>query len=453
MDHFIDRGGRLFAEEVDLTALADAVGTPFYCYSTATLVRHFGVFSAALAGLVGPAGEAPLVAYAVKANPNLSVIATLARLGAGADVVSEGEMRRALAAGVPPGRIVFSGVGKTRAEMAAALAAGIYQINVEGEAELVALSEVATAFGATAAVVLRINPGVDAKTHAKISTGGADNKFGIAVDRVPTAYALAASLPGLRPVGVGAHIGSQLTDLGPLAATFAALGDLVRTLRAAGLPVERVDLGGGLGIPYRADDAAPPTPADYGALVRRATAGWDVRLLCEPGRMIVGNAGVLVSRVVTVKPGDVAAGARTFVVVDAAMNDLLRPSLYGAYHHIRAVAPGGGTMIATVVGPVCETGDTFAEGRTIDRVAAGDLVAFMTAGAYGATMASTYNSRPLVPEVLVDGDRWAIVRPREDLAAQLARDRIAPWLGNGIDTSSSLSRHSCESGNPSPEMR
>ena len=432
MDHFTDRAGRLFAEDVDLTALAAAVGTPFYCYSTATLTRHFGVFRDALAGLASPRGEAPLIAYAVKANPNLSVIATLARAGAGADVVSGGELVRATAAGVPPERIVFSGVGKTRDELAAALSAGIYQINVEGEAELHALSAVATALGATAAVALRVNPGVDAKTHAKISTGRAENKFGIPIDRVAAAYALAASLPGVRPVGVGAHIGSQLTDLGPLEATFELLGDLVATLRAGGLTVERVDLGGGLGIPYRPGDPAPPTPDDYGALVRRATAGWDVRLLCEPGRMIVGNAGVLVSRVITVKSG----GARTFVVADAAMNDLLRPSLYGAWHHIRAVAPGGQTMVATVVGPVCETGDTFAEDRAIDAVAAGDLIAFMTAGAYGATMASTYNSRPLVPEVLVDGDRWALVRPREDLAAQLTRERFAPWLGNDPATPS-----------------
>ncbi len=426
MDHFNERNGRLFAEDVDLTALADAVGTPFYCYSTATLTRHFGVFRDALAGLVSPAGEAPLIAYAVKANPNLSVVATLARCGAGADVVSGGELARALAAGVPPDRIVFSGVGKTRDELAAALAAGIYQINVEGEAELHTLSAVATAAGTTATVALRINPGVDAKTHAKISTGGHENKFGIPLDRAAAAYALAASLPGLRPVGVGAHIGSQLTDLAPLEATFALIGDLVRDLRAGGLAVERVDLGGGLGIPYRAGDPAPPTPADYGALVARATAGWDVRLLCEPGRMIVGNAGVLVSRVVTLKSG----AARTFVVVDAAMNDLLRPSLYGAWHDIRAVAPSGEHMVATVVGPVCETGDTFAEDRTIDRVAAGDLVAFMTAGAYGATMASTYNSRPLIPEVLVDGAAWAVVRPREPIAAQLARETVAPWLGN-----------------------
>ncbi|UAJ10705.1 diaminopimelate decarboxylase [Polymorphobacter megasporae] len=421
MDHFADRGGALFAEDVDLTALADEVGTPLYVYSTATIERHYRVFAEALAGL-----NDPLIAYAVKANPNLSVIATLARLGAGADVVSEGEMRRALAAGVPPGRIVFSGVGKTRGEMAAALAAGIYQFNVEGEAELHVLSDVAVALGQTAAVALRVNPGVDAKTHAKISTGRAENKFGIAIDRVPHAYALAASLPGLRAVGVGAHIGSQLTDLAPLEATFALLGDLVARLRTAGLAVERVDLGGGLGIPYRTGDAAPPTPADYGALVARATARWDVRLMFEPGRMIVGNAGVLVTRVVTIKPGE----ARSFVVVDAAMNDLLRPALYGAWHDIRAVTPRGGTMVATIVGPVCETGDTFAEDRTIDRVDAGDLIAFMTAGAYGATMASTYNSRPLVPEVLVDGADWAIVRPREDIAAQLARDRIAPWLSN-----------------------
>lgn len=426
MDHFNDRNGTLHAEDVDLAALADTVGTPLYVYSTATIARHYRVFAEAVAGLASPAGEEPLIAYAVKANPNLSVIATLARLGAGADVVSEGELRRALAAGVPPGRIVFSGVGKTRGEMAAALAAGIYQFNVEGEAELHVLSEVASALRRTAAVALRVNPGVDAKTHAKISTGGRDNKFGIALDRVPAAYALAALLPGLRAVGVGAHIGSQLTDLAPLEATFALLGDLVARLRSAGLPVERVDLGGGLGIPYRAGEPVPPTPADYGRLVRTATQGWDVRLMFEPGRMIVGNAGVLVTRVVTVKPGD----ARTFVVVDAAMNDLLRPSLYGAWHDIRGLRPTRAKMTATIVGPVCETGDTFAEDRAIDAVAAGDLVAFMTAGAYGATMASTYNSRALVPEVLVDGANWAVVRPREEIAAQLARETIAPWLGN-----------------------
>jgi len=421
----------MFAEDVDLTALAAAVGTPLYVYSTATIERHYRVFAEALRGLDGRGEEGPLIAYAVKANPNLSVIATLARLGAGADVVSEGEMRRALAAGIPPARIVFSGVGKTRGEMAAALAAGIYQFNVEGEAELHVLSETAVALGRTAAVALRVNPGVDAKTHAKISTGGYENKFGIAIDRVPHAYALAASLPGLRAVGVGSHIGSQLTDLTPLDATFALLGGLVTRLRAGGLTVERVDLGGGLGIPYRPGDPVPPTPADYGALVGKATAGWNVRLIFEPGRMIVGNAGVLVSRVVTVKPGE----HRSFVIVDAAMNDLLRPSLYGAWHDIRAVRPRGGTVVATVVGPVCETGDTFAEDRTVDIVQAGDLIAFMTAGAYGATMASTYNSRALIPEVLVAGADWAIVRPREEIDAQLARDRIAPWLGNASATS------------------
>ena len=429
MDHFALRDGRLFAEDVDLTTLAAAVGTPFYCYSTATLTRHFGVFQGALAGLIGPAGEAPLIAYAVKANPNLSVIATLAQLGAGADVVSGGELARALAAGVPAERIVFSGVGKTADELAAALDAGIYQVNVEGEAELHALSAIATARGTTAAVALRVNPGVDARTHAKIATGGVASKFGIPLGRIVAAYALAAALPGLRPVGIGAHIGSQLTDLAPLEATFAMLGDLVRAVRAAGLSVERVDLGGGLGIPYRIGDPLPPSPADYGALVARATAGWDVRLMFEPGRMIVGNAGILVSRVVTVKAGDEASGP-TFVVIDAAMNDLLRPTLYGAWHDIRAVAPNGEHIVATVAGPVCETGDTFAEDRRIDRVVPGDLVAVMTAGAYGATMASTYNSRPLIPEVLVDGTRWAVVRPRESIAAQLARETVAPWLGN-----------------------
>ncbi len=419
MDYFTAKAGVLHAEDVDLELLADAVGTPFYCYSTATIARHYRVFAEALREL-----DDPLIAYAVKANPNLSVVATLARLGAGADVVSEGEMRRALVAGVPAARIVFSGVGKTRGEMAAALAAGIHQFNVESEAELYALSDVATALGATAAVALRVNPGVDARTHAKISTGGAENKFGIPADRVPAAYALAASLPGLRPVGVGAHIGSQLTTLAPLEATFALLGDLVARLRAAGLAVAQVDLGGGLGIPYRPGEPLPPTPADYGALVARMTAGWGVRLVFEPGRLIVGNAGILVARVVGLKAG----GARGFVVLDAAMNDLLRPTLYNAWHDIRSVRPRPGRMTATVVGPVCETGDTFAEDRDLDALEAGDLVALMTAGAYGATMASTYNSRPLVPEVLVDGAAWAIVRPRQDLDQLLALDRIAPWL-------------------------
>jgi diaminopimelate decarboxylase len=388
------------------------------------------VFVEALAGVdsVGP----PLVAYAVKANPNLSVIATLARAGAGADVVSGGELRRALAAGVPADRIVFSGVGKTRDEMAAALAADIYQFNVESEEELDVLDTVARALGRVAPVALRINPGVDALTHAKISTGKDENKFGIPLARAAAAYARAAALPGLRPVGIGAHIGSQLTNLEPLAATFARLGALLAELRGAGLPVERVDLGGGLGIPYRRGDAAPPTPAAYGAMVAAATRGWNVRLMFEPGRMIVGNAGVLVTRVITTKLG----AAKRFVIVDAAMNDLLRPSLYGAWHDIVAVQPRAGTMTATVVGPVCESGDTFAEDRDLTLLEPGDLVAFLTAGAYGATMASTYNSRPLIPEVLVNGTDAAIVRPRVDIDALLALDRIAPWLENRVLTGS-----------------
>ncbi|MGL4543228.1 MAG: diaminopimelate decarboxylase [Polymorphobacter sp.] len=422
MDHFEAVDGILHAEAVALDRLADAVGTPFYCYSTATLERHYRVFVEALAPVESV--EPPLVAFAVKSNPNLSVIATLARCGAGADVVSGGEMRRALAAGVPAARIVFSGVGKTRDEMAAALAADIYQFNVESEEELATLSAVAAALDRVATVALRINPGVDALTHAKISTGKDENKFGIPMARAEAAYALAAQLPGLRAVGISAHIGSQLTQLAPLAETFARLGELLARLRAAGHSVERVDLGGGLGIPYRRDEPAPPTPAEYGAMVAAATRGWNVRLMFEPGRMIVGNAGIMVTRVILTKTG----AAKHFVVVDAAMNDLLRPAFYGAWHDIRAVVPRPGSTTATVVGPICETGDTFAEDRVVTPLEAGDLVAFMTAGAYGATMASTYNSRPLVPEVLVDGERYAIVRPRLDIDALLALEVIAPWL-------------------------
>ena len=422
MDHFEPKDGVLHAEGVALDKLAADVGTPFYCYSTATLERHYRVFVEALAQV--DSTEPPLVAYAVKANPNLSVIATLAHCGAGADVVSGGEMRRALAAGVPANRIVFSGVGKTRDEMAAALAVGIYQFNVESEEELATLGAVATALGHVAPVALRINPGVDALTHAKISTGKDENKFGIPLARAEAAYALAANTPGIRAMGISAHIGSQLTQLAPLEATFARLGELVARLRASGHSVERVDLGGGLGIPYKRDEPAPPSPADYGAMVAKATRGWNVRLMFEPGRMIVGNAGIMVTRVILTKTG----AAKRFVVVDAAMNDLLRPAFYNAWHDIRAVAPRAGEMTATVVGPICETGDTFAEDRVLTPLEAGDLVAFMTAGAYGATMASTYNSRPLVPEVLVDGDAYAVVRPRLDIDALLALDVIAPWL-------------------------
>lgn len=418
MDHFTLKNGVLHAEDVSLVELAEKVGTPFYCYSSATIERHYRVFTEALEGLN------TLVAYAVKANPNLSVIATLARMGAGADVVSAGELKRALAGGVPADRIVFSGVGKTREEMAEALIAGIYQFNLESEPEAVMLSEVASALGRTASVSFRVNPDVDAGTHAKISTGKAENKFGIPIDRALQAYSMVARLPGLKAVGVAVHIGSQLTSLGPLERAFTRVGELIRTLRENGHDLSRADLGGGLGVPYYPDLPPPPSPAEYGAMVKRVTDGWGVRLIFEPGRLIVGNAGVLVSRVIRTKEG----ATTRFVVADAAMNDLMRPSLYDAYHAIRAVCPRDGRMVATVVGPVCETGDTFAEGRELTPIEEGDLVAFMTAGAYGATMASTYNSRLLVPEVLVRGDQWSVVRPRPDYDSLLGLDRIAPWL-------------------------
>ena len=419
MDHFELRDGVLHAEELAVSAIAAEVGTPFYCYSTATLARHARVMQDALAGL-----EAPMIAFAVKANPNVAVLRVLARAGLGADVVSEGEMRRALAAGIPPSQIVFSGVGKTDAELRAALAAGIFQINVEGEEELRRLSHIAHSIGLVADIALRVNPDVDAGTHAKISTGKAENKFGISLDRVPALYAEAAGLPGVNPVGIAAHIGSQLFDLAPLEAAYGKMGALVAQLRAAGLAVSRVDLGGGLGIPYDPKLPWPPSPAEYGAMVQRATAGWDVQLMFEPGRLIAGNAGILVARVVTIKRG----ATRTFAVLDAAMNDLIRPTLYGVYHDIRAVEPTGERMVATIVGPVCETGDMFAEDREMDVVETGGLVALMTAGAYGATMAGTYNSRPLLPEVLVDGDRFAVVRERQTLNDLIGLDRIPDWL-------------------------
>ena len=421
MDHFNHIDGALHAEHVDLARLAADVGTPFYCYSSATLERHFKVFADAVAGLgKGP----PLVAFAAKANPNLSVLATLAKAGAGADVVSGGELARALAAGVPPERIVFSGVGKQKDELEAGVDAGIYQFNVESEAEIDMLGAVAAQRGVPVAMAVRVNPGVDAKTHAKISTGGDDNKFGIPLVRVEAAFEQAAGHAFLRPLGIAAHIGSQLSDLGPLEETFDRLGALAGRLRVAGHSVERIDLGGGLGVPYRPDVAPPPEPAAYARMVARATRGWPVRLIFEPGRMIAGNAGVLVSRVILLKQGV----ARTFVVIDAGMNDLLRPSLYNAWHGIVAVAATPERMTATVVGPVCETGDTFAEDRDMPAVVAGDLIAFTTAGAYGATMASTYNSRSLVPEVMVSGDRWALVSARRSAAEMMALDTRAPWL-------------------------
>lgn len=415
------RGGVMFAEDVNLETLADKVGTPFYCYSSATIERHYRVFAEAVAGL----GDGdPLVAFAVKANPNLSVLATLARLGAGADVVSGGEMARALAAGVPANRIVFSGVGKQPHEMAQGIEAGILQFNVESEAEIAMLAAVAAAHDALVDIAIRVNPAVEPGTHAKISTGSQDTKFGIPIERAHAAFVMAAAYASLNPVGVAAHIGSQLTDLSPIESCIRRLGELADGLRAAGHAVTRIDVGGGLGVPYRADQPAPPLPSVYAAMVARATKGWNTRLIFEPGRNIVGNAGVMVAGVILVKEGT----TKTFVVTDAGMNDLLRPSLYGAWHDIKALRATDETMTATVVGPVCETGDTFADDRRMEAVKAGDRIAFMTAGAYGATMASTYNSRPLVPEVMVKDTAWSVVSERNQPAAMLALDARAPWL-------------------------
>lgn len=428
MDYFIEKNGVLHVEDVAVPAIAASVGTPFYCYSSATLVRHARVFREAVARLPDS-----LVAFAVKANPNLAVLSLLAREGLGADVVSEGELQRALAAGIPASRVVFSGVGKTDAELASALDHGIFQINVESEPELERLSAIAVRKGLTAPVVLRVNPDVDAQTHAKISTGKAENKFGIPFDRIPALYARGAALPGIAMKGIAAHIGSQLTDLAPLEEAYRKLGRLMADLRAAGLPVSRIDLGGGLGIPYDPAKPAPPTPAAYGAMVERVVADWpdagrDLSLVFEPGRLIAGNAGILVSEVITVKRGE----QRIFVVLDAAMNDLMRPTLYNAYHDIRAVRPRPGHMKATVVGPVCETGDQFAEDRDVTPLEAGDLVALMTAGAYGATMASTYNSRSLVPEILVEGEKFAVVRKRQTPDMLLRQEQLPPWMENRV---------------------
>ena len=428
MDHFQLRNGELYCEDVPLAEIAAAVGTPIYVYSTATMCRHVNALKEALEPLPDP-----LIAYAVKANPNSAVIATLANSGLGADVVSGGEYRRARSAGVSGDKIVFSGVGKTEEEMRLALEGGLYQFNLESLDEAEMLSAVATAMGVTAPVAFRINPDVAAGGHAKITTGAAENKFGIAFGEAPDAYARAASLPGLRVQGVAVHIGSQLTSLEPLERAFTRVGELIAKLRAAGHDIIVADLGGGLGVPYDPTLPPPPSPADYGAMVRRVTDGWNARLLFEPGRLIVGNAGVLLSRVIRVKPG----ATDPFVIVDAAMNDLMRPALYDAWHRIEAVHPTGEQRTANVVGPVCETGDTFATGRTMDEVVAGDLIVFRTAGAYAAAMSSTYNSRPLTPEVLVDGDRWAVVRPRVGIEALIAADRIPEWLSGCADASSS----------------
>ena len=421
MNHFHYRDGRLFAESVAIADIAAAVGTPVYVYSNATIERHYQVLAEALA----TAGLDATICFACKANPTLAVIRTLAQLGAGADVVSEGELRRALAAGVPPERIVFSGVGKTAAELRFAIEQGIHQINVESEPELHLLSELAVAAGRTIEIALRVNPDVDANTHAKITTGKKENKFGIEWDRVPEVYRLARSLPGLAPVAVACHIGSQLTDLAPFRAAFQRLRDLVFQLRADGFAIRRLDLGGGLGVPY--DGELPPSPADYAGAVREILGDLGCGFLLEPGRLLVGNAGMLISEVVRVKPGS----TRTFVVVDAAMNDLMRPALYEAFHAIIPVvepAPGTPRAPADVVGPVCETGDTFARQRDLPPLVSGDLIAFATAGAYGAAMASTYNSRPLVPEVMVRANRFAVIRPRPSHEEMIRQDRLPDWL-------------------------
>ena len=418
MNHFDYHDGVLCAEDVPIPEIAAAVGTPFYCYSTATLERHFRVFEGVM-----PKGT--LVAYAVKANGSLAVIRTLAKLGAGADIVSIGEMKRALAAGVPASKIVFSGVGKTRAEMAAALDAQIFQFNVESEPELDLLNEVAHSKGTQAAIALRINPDVDAKTHAKISTGKAENKFGIGWGRAKAAYAYAAKLPGLKIVGVDVHIGSQITDLAPFREAFAKVVQLVRELRAEGSAISRVDLGGGLGVPYEAHKA-PPLPESYGAVVREAVAGLDARLIVEPGRLIAANAGVLVAEVIYVKKGD----EKEFIILDAGMNDLVRPAMYDAWHDIVPVRvkPGAQRRVYDVVGPVCESADLFARDRELPALSQGDLVAILTAGAYGAVQGSSYNARPLAPEVLVKGRQFAVTRPRQSIDAMIAQERQPDWL-------------------------
>jgi diaminopimelate decarboxylase len=421
VNHFDYRDGVLSAENVPLPQIAAAVGTPFYCYSTATLTRHLNVFSKAFSGLDA------LVCYAMKANSNQAVIKLLGKFGAGADVVSEGELRRALAAGIAPEKIMFSGIGKTAGEMDFALATGIHCFNVESEPELELLSARAVAAGAIARISLRINPDVDARTHRKISTGRAENKFGIPWQRARSVYARAARLPGIRVTGIDMHIGSQIIDLQPFDDAFALLAELVGQLRFDGHDLEHVDLGGGLGIPYRADNDPPPLPDAYAAIVKKHVTRLGLKVIFEPGRLIVGNAGILVCQVIYVKEGD----ARNFIIVDAAMNDLIRPTLYDAFHDIRPVlqAPTEHPrIIADVVGPVCETGDFLALDRDLPRPDAGDLLSIGTAGAYGAVQAGTYNTRLLVPEVLVDGDRFHVVRPRRTYEELIGLDSVPDWV-------------------------
>ena len=421
MHHFDYVDGQMHAEGVAIEEMAASIETPFYCYSSATLSRHYQVFSDAFDAMDS------LVCYSVKANSNIAVLRTLANLGAGADIVSEGELLRAIKAGIPADRIVFSGVGKKATEMHAALAAGVLQFNVESEPELSLLNDVATEMGLQAPIALRINPDVDAGTHKKISTGKSENKFGLPWTEARAIYGRAADMPGIQIVGVDVHIGSQLSDLTPLEIAFTRLGELVSLLREDGHDISRIDLGGGLGIPYHPDDPEPPHPDDYAAMVQRTVGDLGCQIVLEPGRLIAGNAGILVTRVIYVKE----AGDRTFVILDGAMNDLVRPSLYDAYHHIQPVKqPPADAESASIdfVGPVCESGDTFATQRLSTRVEAGDLVAIMSAGAYGAVMASSYNTRPLTPEVLVHGDKFAIIRRRPGYDDILAQEHIPNWV-------------------------
>ena len=424
MHHFDLKNGALHAEDVSLELIADEVGTPAYVYSTATLKRHYGLLRAAADAHREALGEA-LIAFAVKANSNLSVLATLARLGSGADTVSEGEIRRALAAGVPAERIIFSGVGKTDMEMAFATGVGVRQINVESGAELDRLIAVAQAMDSRPAVAIRVNPNVGAGGHAKITTGGKGDKFGVPADEAMRLYARASASPHVTPVGLACHIGSQIVDLAPLEAAFQVLRRMTLDLRAQGHAVTRLDLGGGLGVPY-SGGSTPPSPADYVAMAAGVLQGLEVEAAFEPGRLLAANAGVLLSRVIQVNE---RSDGRRFLVLDAAMNDLMRPALYDAFHDIKAVEPlGGEDQAYDVVGPVCETGDTFARDRILPPLEADDLVVFTGAGAYGAVMASEYNSRPLIPEVLVDGDRWAVIRPRPTYEDMLDREPFADWL-------------------------
>ncbi len=421
MDHFLYRDGALFAEDVSVSEIAAAVGTPFYCYSTATLERHFRLFDEALEPMPH------LVCFAMKSNSNQAILKTLAALGAGMDVVSGGEYARAKAAGVPGDRIVFSGVGKTIEEMRVALEGGIRQFNVESEPEMEALNAIAVSMGGRAPIALRINPDVDARTHAKIATGKSENKFGIPIARAREVYARAAALPGLDVIGIDLHIGSQLTELEPFEQAYRKVADLTETLRADGHEIRRLDLGGGLGIPYTRSNDAPPLPSEYGEMIKRTVGHLGCEVEIEPGRLISGNAGIMVSAVIYVKHGE----GRDFLILDGAMNDLIRPSMYDAHHDIvpvREPAAGAEQAPYDIVGPVCETGDTFARQRNMPELGAGDLVAFRSAGAYGAVMASEYNTRPLIPEVLVQGDQFAVIRPRPSFDEMIARDNIPEWL-------------------------